>query len=77
MGKRKSRDARLGMEPEGDDHILYVEVEHEGDWLRIAKRYSGGRWISLEPGFTVRGSEPGTDYDTIEIEYTPANAMPQ
>jgi hypothetical protein len=45
--------------------------------VRIAKRYSGQNWVSLEPGYTVRGSEPGTDYDAIEIEYTPANAMPQ
>jgi hypothetical protein len=85
MGKRKSSElmARICLQPDGldpenpTDLILYVEIKQEGRWVRIAKRYSGESWISLEPGYTVRGSEPGTDYDCIEIEYQSANAMPQ
>jgi hypothetical protein len=53
--------------------VLYVEVGGK----RIAKRYSGQNWISLEPGYTVRGSEPGTDYNKLEIEYQPDAAMAQ
>jgi hypothetical protein len=52
---------------------MVVEVKKRGDkhFTRIAKRDSGQNWINLEPGFTVRGSKPGTDYDRLEIEYFP------
>ena len=67
------------IEGEGDSEtvILSVDVKRRGKWVRIAKRYSGQPWISLEPGYTVRGSEPGSNYGSIEIEYAPVNAMPQ
>jgi len=81
MGKKKSSEARMQFEIEGEgdsrEPVLSVDIKRKGRWVRIAKRYSGQNWVSLEPGYTVRGSEPGTDYDAIEIEYTPANAMPQ
>jgi hypothetical protein len=64
-------------EDDGREPVLSVDIKRKGKWLRIAKRCSGQNWISLEPGFTVRGSEPGTDYDHIEVEYTSANARPQ
>jgi len=59
--------------PENDDLVLYVEL----DGKRIAKRFSGQNWISLVPGYTVRGSEPGADSSTLDIEYDPAKALPQ
>jgi hypothetical protein len=59
----------VAVEEEGEV-VLYVEV----DGKRIAKRYSGQGWISLEPGYTVRGSEPGGDYNTVTIEYNPNTA---
>jgi hypothetical protein len=58
---------------ENDEVVLYCEL----DGRRIAKRYSGGKWISLEPGYTVRGTEPGGDYNSITIEYRPQDAEPQ
>ena len=45
------------------------------DHKRIAKRYSGGTWIPLEPGYTVRGSEPGSDYNKLTVEFNPAAAL--
>jgi hypothetical protein len=82
MGKRRYLEGRISFEPggEGDGDepmVLTVEVKREGKWVRIAKRYSGQNWINLEPGYTVRGSEPGGSYDSIEIEYTSANTRPQ
>ena len=74
---RKSPEARFILVEEGDDIVLHVEIKEGRKWLRIAKRYSGQHWISLEPGYTVRGSEPGCNYGSIEIEYAPVNAMPQ
>jgi len=56
----------VAVEEEGEV-VLYVEV----DGKRIAKRYSGQ---GLEPGYTVRGSEPGGDYNTVTIEYNPNTA---
>ena len=67
------------IEGEGDDEtvVLTVDVKRKGQWVRIAKRYSGQHWISLEPGYTVSGSEPGGAPNAIYIEYTPANTRPQ
>jgi hypothetical protein len=59
-------DAVLALRKEDDDLVLFCELNGKP----IAKRYSGENWLSLEPGWTVRGGEPG-DYDTIEIEYSP------
>jgi hypothetical protein len=50
---------------EDQEPVLYVETRGK----RIAKRYSGQNWISLEPGYTVRGSEPDGDYNSLTIEY--------
>jgi hypothetical protein len=69
----ESPPAKLEFVEEGGDLVLYVEI----DGKRIAKRYSGQNWIALEPGYTVRGSEPGGDYNKIEIEYRPDAAMAQ
>jgi hypothetical protein len=59
-------DAVLALREEDDDLVLFCEVNGKP----IAKRYSGENWLSLEPGWTVRGGEP-VNYDTIEIEYSP------
>ena len=53
---------------EGDEPVMYVKIGEK----QIAKRYSGQNWISLEPGYTVHGSEP-----TITIEYNPDAAKSQ
>jgi hypothetical protein len=71
--KRYPRRGRLEFVEEDGDLVLYCSVEGK----RIAKRYSGKNWISLEPGYTVRGSEPGGDYNIVEVEYKSANAMEQ
>jgi hypothetical protein len=70
---------QLEIEGEGDgrEPVLTVDVKRKGKWLRIAKRYSGQNWISLEPGYAVRGGEPGGAPNAIYIEYTPANTRPQ
>jgi hypothetical protein len=57
--------------------VLYVQIKVEGKWHPIAKRYSGEHWINLEPGYSVSGTEPGTDYNTIVIEYHPDKAGSQ
>jgi hypothetical protein len=44
---------------------------------RIAKRSAGESWINLEPGYSVRGGEPGTSYDGLIIEYRPWQVQPQ
>jgi hypothetical protein len=71
--------ARLMCVEENGDLVMYCEVKEtrRSPFKRIARRYSGENWVSLEPGYAVRGSEPGTNYNTIEIEYTPANTRPQ
>jgi hypothetical protein len=66
--------ARLRFTLEGEEPVLYCQIKERGHFITIAKRYSGQNWINVEPGFVVRGSEPGTDYNTIEIQYDPANA---
>jgi hypothetical protein len=62
-------EATLFSELEDNVPVLYVEVEGK----RIVKRYSGENWISLEPGYTVRGNEPG-NYGTLTVEFDPAKA---
>ena len=65
-------DARLNYTTEygDDDLVLYVELKLDGErFTPIAKRYPGQSWISLEPGWTVIGSEPGAKYGGIEIYY--------
>jgi hypothetical protein len=59
-------DAVLALRKEDDDLVLFCEVNGKP----VAKRYSGENWLILEPGWRVRGGEPG-DYDTIEIGYHP------
>jgi|SRR5215813_4295312 len=63
MGKKNPLEARMYCEIEGEgdnrEPVLSVDIKRKGKWLRIAKRYSGQNWINLEPGYTVRGSEPG------------------
>jgi len=58
---------------EDGEPVLYVEYHGK----RIAKRYSQQHWISLEPGFSVSGSEPGGDYSRIYIEFDPSRAQQQ
>jgi hypothetical protein len=60
-------NARMRLVEENGEVVCYVNVEGKP----IAKRYSGQGWISLEPGYTVCGSEPGTDYNIVEIHYDP------
>jgi hypothetical protein len=66
-------EATLQFVEEDGVPVLYCVV----DGKRIAKRYSGQQWISLEPGYTVRGSEPGGDYSRVSVEYNPDHAQPQ
>jgi hypothetical protein len=67
----QTEEATFHFVEEGDDVVLYLEK----DFKRIAKRYSGGNWIILEPGYKVSGSEPGTDYNTLTVEFIPHEAM--
>jgi hypothetical protein len=67
-------NGRLRFISEDDDLVLYCEIKQGRRFVPIAKRYSGKNWINLEPGFVVRGSEPGASNDTIEIQYIPINA---
>jgi hypothetical protein len=64
--------ARLRLWPADDDNdlVLFVEIiQQDGQWLRVAKRHGGQTWIALEPGYTVRGIEPGASKRIIEIEH--------
>ena len=70
----KHPTARLRFTLEGEEPVLHCQIKERGRFITIAKRYSGKNWISVEPGFAVRGSEPGSDYSAIEIEYDPASA---
>jgi len=71
--------ARLKAVEENGDLVMYCEVKEtrRDPYKRIARRYSGENWVSLEPGYTVRGSTPGTDYKTVEIDYSAAGAAQQ
>jgi len=70
---------RCNFVEENGDLVLYCEIKktRREPFKRIARRYSGENWVSLEPGYTVRGSTPGTDYGTISIEYNATSAMVQ
>jgi RNA polymerase subunit RPABC4/transcription elongation factor Spt4 len=70
-GRLHTEEATLRLVEEDDDVVLVLEKDHR----RIAKRYSGGNWIVLEPGYKVFGSEPGTDYNSITIEFDASEAM--
>jgi len=73
----KPPTARFRFAEEGDDLVLYCEIKKCGRFMPIAKRYPRKNWLNIEPGYVVRGTEPGGDYNTIEIEYSPMNAQPQ
>jgi hypothetical protein len=79
MKKQPAARMLVEIEGEGDSRepVLSVDIKRRGQWVRIAKRYSGQHWINLEPGYTVSGSEPGGAPNAIYIEYTPANTRPQ
>jgi hypothetical protein len=63
---RRKRTNGMVLRMDGVESALYAEVEGK----KVAKRFSGGRLISLEPGYVVRGAEPG-NYDCITVEYHP------
>jgi hypothetical protein len=67
-----TREGCLRIVEENDAPVMYLEA----DGKQIAKRYPGERWINLEPGYTVRGGEPG-DGELPSIEYDPTHASPQ
>ena len=71
--------AQLCCVEENNDLVMYCEIQEKrrDPFKRIARRYSGENWISLEPGWTVRGTEPGTNYNIVEIYYSPAGAKAQ
>jgi hypothetical protein len=71
--------ARLNLVEENGDLVMYCEIKESrrDSFKRIARRCSGENWVSLEPGYAVRGSTPGTDYKTITIEYNPTSAVVQ
>jgi hypothetical protein len=71
--KKVTVEAKLSLEEEGDDMVLYVIFNGK----RIAKRQCGQNWINLEPGYTVTGSEPGTDYNSVVIDFDPELAKAQ
>jgi hypothetical protein len=62
---RKSKSTELAI-TSGDDGMLYLVA----DGRRIARRSPGESWVTLEPGWIVRGGEPGIQ-DTIVIEHDP------
>jgi len=53
--------------------VLHLKL----DGLLIARRYSGEKWIPLEPGYRIYGYEPGSDYSGLTIEYNPLGAQAQ
>jgi hypothetical protein len=61
---RRKRANEMVLRMDGVEDALYAEVEGK----KVAKRFSGGRWLSLEPGYVVRGGAP-RNYDCITIEY--------
>jgi len=72
MARQLSSECKMHFVNEGDKVIAYVEIGGK----RIARRGPSERWVSIEPGYTVRGCEPG-NYEQLEIEYSPINARPQ
>jgi hypothetical protein len=76
MMRRKKNappEAQLMFVLEDGEPVLYCEVKGK----RIAKRYSQQHWISLEPGYSVSGTEPGGDPKSIYIAYDPNAAKVQ
>ena len=67
---------RLSLEDANPLMIVEIKETRRSPWKRIAQRDSGEQWTMLEPGWTVHGSEPGTDYNKLEIEYNPEAAEP-
>jgi hypothetical protein len=53
---RRKRTNGMVLRMDGVEGALYAEVEGK----RVAKRFSRGRWISLEPGYVVRGGPATT-----------------
>ena len=74
---RTKPTARMLMVAEDGVVVTYVQIKVEGKWHPIAKRYPCEHWINLEPGYSVSGPEPGTDYSTVSIEYHPDKAGSQ
>jgi hypothetical protein len=70
------RDApEAGMEFVEENGVKVLYVWHDGK--RIARRGPGELWTILEPGYTVRGGEPGSASDELVVEYDPKFAKPQ
>jgi hypothetical protein len=64
---KRTVEMRLNFEVDPEP-MLYLEIKEDKQYRRIAKRPPGQSWISLEPGLTVYGGEPG-NYDRMSIEY--------
>jgi hypothetical protein len=56
-------DINFDVDAQGD--FVYVEVKGK----RIAKRYRGQHWISLDPAYRVEGEEPGNYKPLTIIHY--------
>jgi hypothetical protein len=72
MPKRKSKpvpapEVCIEFAEEDGKRVVYVVFQGE----RIAKRYSDERWIILQPGYWVWGSQPGDPPDELWIEWLP------
>jgi hypothetical protein len=52
---------------EDGEPVLYVVFRGQ----RIAKRYSGERWIILQEGYVVSGSQPGDPPNELIISPPP------
>jgi hypothetical protein len=62
--------ARVRLGSDSGEPMLFCEVKFGKRYVPIARRPAGQRWISLEPGWTVCGGEPG-NYDRMSIEFAP------
>jgi hypothetical protein len=69
----RTPSARMEIIEEDGVGVLYIEV----DGKRIARRRGGELWTIIEPGYTVRGCDPGFESDILEVEYDPTKAKPQ
>jgi hypothetical protein len=65
-------EAHMMFVEEDGEPILYVVFRGQ----RIAKRYPGERWIILQEGYVVEGSQPGDDPHELIITYHPTK-LPQ
>jgi hypothetical protein len=75
--EHKQPTVRLRIVEEDGVPVLYLEIKEGRRFKAIAKRYQKKNWINLEPGYTVRGGEPGAHYDMIEVECNPEGARVQ